>query len=150
MGTMIVIPPSILMDQIFRKARPKPSKTDTLMNQVAEKQEKLEEGQVDGDDDPGYTSSEIDSEDDEYTKKKKIVRKKMKKKKKKSYPWWTVFIGWALVFIAILSSSFFVFAYSMQWGKEKSNSWLISMSLSVFQSVMIIQPLKVGLKYCVT
>lgn len=67
----------------------------------------------------------------------------MKKKPKKSFPWWTVYIGWTLVFVAITCSAFFVFAYSMQWGKEKSNSWLIAMSLSVFQSVMIIQPVKV-------
>lgn len=72
MGTIIVIPPSILMDQIFRKARPKPSKTDTILNRVNEHQERLEnkikggenacvEGGEDRDQDQevDYTSSEI-------------------------------------------------------------------------------------------
>ena len=157
MGSVIVLPPSIIMDQIFRKARPKPSKTDPLMKKMKEKQDKLEEDTLkdpleeelkediknDENKEKYYTSSEVDSEDDEITRKKKLLRKKMKKKKKKSFPWWTVFIGWTLVIAAIFCSAFFVFSYSMQWGKEKSNSWLISMLLSVFQSVMIIQPLKV-------
>ncbi|XP_047736408.1 polycystic kidney disease protein 1-like 2 [Hyalella azteca] len=151
MGTVIVLPPSILMDQIFRKARPKPSKTDPLMQKVAQQQEHLQQkisngngGENIGEDyDPGYTSSEIDSDDDEVTRSKKLLRKKMKKKNKKTFPWWTVFVAWGLVLAAIGASAFFVFSYSMQWGKDKSNSWLISMSLSVFQSVMIVQPLKV-------
>lgn len=59
MGTFIVIPPSILMDQIFRKARPKPSKTDTLLKRVEERQDELEEKRQNNDYDTGY-------EDDDY------------------------------------------------------------------------------------
>ena len=43
MGSIIVIPPSVLMDQIFRKARPKSSKTDTLIRRMEERQDHLEE-----------------------------------------------------------------------------------------------------------
>jgi hypothetical protein len=94
-----------------------------------------------------YLSIIPDSDDDEVTRSKKLLRKKMKKKNKKTFPWWTVFVAWGLVLAAIGASAFFVFSYSMQWGKDKSNSWLISMSLSVFQSVMIVQPLKVGVAF---
>ncbi|KAK7065489.1 hypothetical protein SK128_007199 [Halocaridina rubra] len=42
MGTLIVIPPSIAMDQIFRKSRARPSKTDAVLQMV----EKVESGQA--------------------------------------------------------------------------------------------------------
>ncbi len=39
--------------------------------------------------------------------------------------------------------AFFVILYSMQWGKERSESWLMSMFLSFFQSLFVVDPLKV-------
>ena len=39
--------------------------------------------------------------------------------------------------------AFFVILYSMQWGKERSNAWLSTMALSFFQSLLIMDPLKV-------
>ncbi len=48
-----------------------------------------------------------------------------------------------MVFVSILVPAFFVILYSMQWGKERSNAWLISISLSFFQSLLVVDPLKV-------
>lgn len=31
----------------------------------------------------------------------------------------------------------------MQWGKDKSNQWLLTFLLSFFQSVIVVQPVKV-------
>lgn len=31
----------------------------------------------------------------------------------------------------------------MQWGKEKANEWLVTFVLSFFQSVIVVQPIKV-------
>ncbi len=39
--------------------------------------------------------------------------------------------------------AFFVILYSLQWGKERSNAWLSTMAMSFFQSLLIIDPLKV-------
>lgn len=39
--------------------------------------------------------------------------------------------------------AFFVILYSMQWGKERSNAWLGTMALSFFQSLLVMDPLKV-------
>ena len=46
-------------------------------------------------------------------------------------------------FFSIVSSGFFTILYSMQWGKEKANEWLTTFVLSFFQSVVIVQPIKV-------
>ncbi|XP_037076846.1 polycystic kidney disease 2-like 2 protein [Pollicipes pollicipes] len=63
--------------------------------------------------------------------------------RKRSLPHWCVYIGWLLVLGAAGTSAFMVFSYSLQWGKEKSLSWLKAMLLSVAQSVFLIQPVKV-------
>lgn len=45
--------------------------------------------------------------------------------------------------LSILASGFFTILYSMEWGPEKSMDWLTTFLLSFFQSVIIVQPVKV-------
>jgi polycystin 1L2 len=45
--------------------------------------------------------------------------------------------------LSIAVPAFFVVLYSMQWGRERSNAWLISMFLSFFESLFVIDPIKV-------
>lgn len=58
-------------------------------------------------------------------------------------PYWFVYIGWVLVFLAIFVSGFFTILYSMQWGKTTSTDWLTAFLLSFVQSAVLIQPIKV-------
>ncbi|XP_020344471.2 polycystic kidney disease protein 1-like 2 [Oncorhynchus kisutch] len=58
-------------------------------------------------------------------------------------PWWFVFIGWILVVATSGVSGYFTMMYGLTYGKDRSISWLISMVVSFFQSLLIIQPLKV-------
>ncbi|XP_071389094.1 polycystin-1-like protein 2 [Centroberyx affinis] len=58
-------------------------------------------------------------------------------------PWWFVFIGWLLVITTSCVAGYFTMLYGLKFGKERSISWLISMVVSFFQSLLIIQPLKV-------
>ncbi|XP_056232679.1 polycystic kidney disease protein 1-like 2 [Seriola aureovittata] len=71
----------------------------------------------------------------------------VKKKKKKSggcwLPWWCVFLGWFLLLSISGVSTFFTLLYGFQYGKEKSTKWVMSLGLSLFQSIFILQPLKV-------
>ncbi|XP_042266749.1 polycystic kidney disease protein 1-like 2 [Thunnus maccoyii] len=71
----------------------------------------------------------------------------VKKKKKRSagcwLPWWCVFLGWFLLLSISGVSTFFTLLYGFQYGKEKSIKWVISLGLSLFQSIFILQPLKV-------
>ncbi|XP_074551429.1 polycystin-1-like protein 2 [Halichoeres trimaculatus] len=71
-----------------------------------------------------------------------------KQKKKSScchggLPWWFIFVGWLLVIATSVVSGYFTMLYGLKFGKERSVSWLVSMIVSFFQSVLIIQPLKV-------
>ncbi|KAJ3594292.1 hypothetical protein NHX12_006623 [Muraenolepis orangiensis] len=60
-----------------------------------------------------------------------------------SLPWWSVFIAWFLLLSISVISTFFTLLYGLKYGKEKSIQWVISLGLSLFQSIFILQPLKV-------
>ena len=51
----------------------------------------------------------------------------------------------AVVFFSVVASGFFTILYSMEWGREKSLDWLCTFVLSFFQSVVVVQPVKVSL-----
>ncbi|KAF3686523.1 Polycystic kidney disease protein 1-like 2 PC1-like 2 protein Polycystin-1L2 Precursor [Channa argus] len=69
-------------------------------------------------------------------------------KKKKTggcwLPWWFVFLGWFLLLSISGVSTYFTLLYGFQYGKDKSIKWVMSLGLSLFQSIFILQPLKVG------
>ncbi|XP_028446278.1 polycystic kidney disease protein 1-like 2 [Perca flavescens] len=58
-------------------------------------------------------------------------------------PWWFVFVGWLLVISSSFVAGFFTMLYGLKFGKGRSVSWLVSMIVSFFQSIFVIQPLKV-------
>ncbi len=55
--------------------------------------------------------------------------------------------GWILAIMAIITSSFFLILYSMDWGKEKSNAWLVSFVMSLLETLFVIDPIKVYFRY---
>lgn len=58
-------------------------------------------------------------------------------------PFWCRYVAWCIVVAAVAVSGFFVILYSMEWGKEKSEEWLKCFFLSFFESLLIMDPLKV-------
>ncbi|XP_038069881.1 polycystic kidney disease protein 1-like 2 [Patiria miniata] len=58
-------------------------------------------------------------------------------------PHWFIYIGWFLVFSTTLVSSYFTMLYGLKYGKKRSIDWLVSLVVSLFQSIFFIQPLKV-------
>nr|XP_032832766.1 uncharacterized protein LOC116955660 isoform X2 [Petromyzon marinus] len=59
------------------------------------------------------------------------------------FPHWTLYIAWTLVVLVIGTSGFFTILYSMEWGPEKANRWLVRFVTSFCISVILIQPIKV-------
>jgi len=49
-------------------------------------------------------------------------------------------------FFSIITPAFFTILYSMEWGKTKANEWLTTFVLSFFQSVIVVQPIKVQIQ----
>lgn len=63
-------------------------------------------------------------------------------------PSWFVFVGWLLVLATSSVAAYFTMLYGLKYGKERSISWLLSTAVSFFQSLLIIQPLKVTWRSC--
>ena len=82
--------------------------------------------------------------------------------KTRTLPHWTIYIAWGCKFIpktknsvhefslqisvivlSILTCSFFIILYSLEWGAQRANEWLITMMLSFGQSILVIDPVKV-------
>jgi 4-amino-4-deoxy-L-arabinose transferase-like glycosyltransferase len=66
-------------------------------------------------------------------------------RQRKELPHWMVYIGWLLVVLSVLVSGSFTIFYALDWGGQRSTAWLRAFLLSFFESVIIIQPLKVNL-----
>lgn len=64
-------------------------------------------------------------------------------KLKGCFPHWFLFVGWFICTMATLTSAIFIVFYSMMWGAETSNEWLVSVLVSFFQDVIVMQPIKV-------
>uniref|UniRef100_UPI00358F3749 polycystin-1-like protein 2 n=1 Tax=Myxine glutinosa TaxID=7769 RepID=UPI00358F3749 len=58
-------------------------------------------------------------------------------------PYWMIYIAWAIIAVVILLSGFFIILYSMEWGAQKANRWLLRFFISFFLSLLLIQPVKV-------
>ncbi len=66
-----------------------------------------------------------------------------KKPAKGGLPRGCLVVGWILAVLAIISPAFFLILYSMDWGKEKSNAWLVSFVMSLLESLFVTDPIKV-------
>ncbi|KAM8893905.1 polycystin-1-like protein 2 isoform 2-T2 [Spinachia spinachia] len=58
-------------------------------------------------------------------------------------PWWCVILGWFLLLSISGISTYFTLVYGFTYGQVKSTKWVVSLGLSLFQSIFILQPLKV-------
>ncbi len=75
--------------------------------------------------------------------KKNVAKDKKKKREKRYLPRCCLVVGWIVCFLGIITPAFFLILYSMDWGKEKSNAWLVSFVLSFVESVTVADPVKV-------
>ena len=54
-----------------------------------------------------------------------------------------VYLAWVLCFMSSVVSATFVILYSLQWGKNTSEDWLISIVMSVFVDIFVSEPVKI-------
>ena len=58
-------------------------------------------------------------------------------------PHWFIYVGWFILAMTTLVSSYVIMLYGLKYGKQRSLAWLTSLFVSTFQSIFITQPLKV-------
>ena len=64
-------------------------------------------------------------------------------------PHFFIYIGWGLCLSVMFTSAVFTVFYSLSWGAETSNQWLVAMTFSLFEDIFLIQPIKVLFMVCI-
>ena len=54
-----------------------------------------------------------------------------------------VYFAWMLCFMSSVVSATFIILYSLQWGKDTSEEWLISIVMSMFMDIFVSEPVKI-------
>ena len=129
-SSIIIVPVNVLIVQIFRNLRPKKQNPQRTAVYEVEKHE-----------DGGKENENIERKDEDVDG----IQIENQKPSKGKLPHWFVYIAYAICYLASAASIFFTLLYSIQWGKETSTEWVIAMVTSFFQSVLLLQPVKVVL-----
>lgn len=142
-ASLIVFPVNFALVQIFRNVRPKEVKQERNI----ETTEKQEEGFADISRCSSTQTIQNASSQDKIIEDKEDKNEKNTSttKKKKGLPHGFVYLAWVLCFLSSVTSAVFTVFYGLDWGPEIANKWLIAFVTSFFQSILVIQPLKVVL-----
>ena len=119
-SSIIIIPVNVLIVQIFRNLR-------------KNEKEKRE------------ASYGVNGDELEVDKVVEGVQIESQSSPKGKLPRCFIYVAYAICYLASVASIFFTLLYSIQWGKKTSTEWVIAMVTSFFQSVLLIQPIKVVL-----
>ena len=57
------------------------------------------------------------------------------------FPPYFIFVGWVICLTTSVTSGTFAILYSVQWGAEKSNRWLLSVGVSILQDILLTGPI---------
>ncbi|XP_058842315.1 polycystin family receptor for egg jelly-like [Acipenser ruthenus] len=58
--------------------------------------------------------------------------------------WWCVYVAWCFIIICISISGFFIILYGLSYGTELSLKWIFASTVSVLQTLLIVQPIKIA------
>ncbi|XP_028399329.1 LOW QUALITY PROTEIN: polycystic kidney disease protein 1-like 2 [Dendronephthya gigantea] len=123
-SSIIIVPVNVLIVQIFRNLRPK-----------KEKPEKTTVSEEEGNDEEEGAIKRNDTVEGVQIENQTSPKGKL--------PYCFIYMAYAICYLASAASIFFTLLYSIQWGEETSTEWVIAMVTSFFQSVLLLQPIKV-------
>jgi polycystin 1L2 len=143
-SNLIVFPPTFLIIIFFRRSRLKTLRPSRISEALRKQNVCVRQSSAKSTNNSfkqnkvGYSqkSFEVSGSDDKSFKKKK---------KRLTFPWWCRYIGWFLCLLSISISIFFLLAYGIQFGDEKTRKWVTSLVISFFASILVTQPIKVFL-----
>ncbi|CAF1143554.1 unnamed protein product [Rotaria sordida] len=148
-GTLIVLPVNLIIVTLFRKAKYSQKTLVTYHLKETERRNK----RLEKDEQYEKTKRFFSRAKNHFKHSKKLDEDEIERigaipsieDKTRTLPHWTIYIAWGLVILSILTCSFFIILYSLEWGAKRANEWLITMLLSFGQSILVIDPLKVFL-----
>nr|XP_002732126.1 PREDICTED: polycystic kidney disease protein 1-like 2-like [Saccoglossus kowalevskii] len=166
-ANLIVFPISLLVIQIFRKARPKTkrkSRIEIAKDQLAQKRNDIDRSSMvspshievkpnndkmclldDAEkiDTDRFMSIDAMVQSEDNRKRQNNEKKKKKKKKPFSFPHWCIYLAWFLIFLSIAVAVTFVLFYAVQMGDRETRQWFTSLCISFLTAIFLTQPIKV-------
>jgi len=127
---IIVTPVNVIVVQLFKRARPK--SMNILATELSQKSSRKSNSKEVGTLIEEQRQEQQQQQQDEEAILQKLLDSKAVGLKEKYLPHWVVYIGYTLVLLAVLSSSFFCVLYSQSWGRVKAREWLTTFLLSFF------------------
>ena len=64
-------------------------------------------------------------------------------KRESQLPFWCLYLAYGVVILCVAAGAFFTILYALQWGKQKSEAWLLAFVLSFVESILLLEPLQV-------
>ncbi|XP_041364036.1 uncharacterized protein LOC121379460 [Gigantopelta aegis] len=120
---LLTMPPMVLLVMLFKSCKPK---RKALLRRTGSNQS------------PDSLAKSIMSDDVEDD----VLQRRYHNK---PLPHFCIYVAWFLLATIVLTCSFFLVLYSMQWGKATSEAWLTSFVVCFIESIVVIDPLKVVL-----
>ncbi|XP_023225224.1 uncharacterized protein LOC111626157 [Centruroides sculpturatus] len=147
MANLIVFPPTFLMITLFRKSRLRKLRPSRITEALKKQNEKYKPAISLKRPGSGESTMKLVDDDASIKEVHDFSNKSDKKKKKKKFlfPWWCRYVAWLICLASIFVSVFFLWAYGVQFGDEKTKKWVTSLLISFFTSILITQPIKVFL-----
>ncbi|CAC5383759.1 PKD1L2 [Mytilus coruscus] len=121
-SAIIVAPPIFLVTYMFRSSRPYSTNEKKHLTNTKANPERTLKCRTDE-----KTNTNADVTDDSQF----------------SLPFWCRYVAWGIVTLAVFVSGFFLILYRMEWGKTKSEEWLLCFLMSFIESMLLVDPLKI-------
>ncbi|KAK7003087.1 polycystic kidney disease protein 1-like 2, partial [Biomphalaria glabrata] len=141
-SAVITAVPMIFIMMVFRKARPRKKAVGCLcINEV--KEADLKDEYVEKKNEKSWLPWMAKLESQLEALEKLLLLKPTSDNMQGTWPHSLRYIAWAILFLAIIISSLFVLLYSMEWGKDVTETWMSTFFLTFLQSLLIVDPVKV-------
>ncbi|KAG0419460.1 hypothetical protein HPB47_004076 [Ixodes persulcatus] len=155
LSNLIVFPPTFLMITLFRRSRLRQKRPNRITEALKQKRGSVVVSRSTSAK-HGKTESTMELTEfkekeltDVFEESRGLRRQgkasKRKRKSKFMFPWWCRYVAWFFCLASIFVSIFFIWAYGVQFGDEKTRKWITSLLVSFFMSVLVTQPIKVFL-----
>ncbi len=144
----IVFPATLFVTLIFRNAHSKQrqtyskDKTSPDMDTHSEHIDEYDDDDIDKLIGQGYKESGITTINERREEQSPTRKGQLRNN-------WLLILAWTVANLAVFLSAFFVVLYSMQWGSDRSNAWLVAFLISLLENILLADPIKVNLFYTI-
>uniref|UniRef100_A0A1I8G9Y8 PLAT domain-containing protein n=1 Tax=Macrostomum lignano TaxID=282301 RepID=A0A1I8G9Y8_9PLAT len=142
-SSLIILPINVLIVVLFKNRRNKPKKASKVKPRGPVTPDE-ESGAGDGEKyaigEPSVATEEAAGKS---LKSKVLARIRPAVRRVWPLPWWSYIIGYILSFLSVAACTYLMVEFGGVLGEAKTSEWLASMLVTLLQSIVLIQPVKI-------